>query len=298
MVETGGIMSARVISPCEAVAIRYRPNPLAGESLNIGVVLVCEDRRFVSCKMLDHWTRITSAFPNTDFVRLRQIAKALDAESRKCSPESGQAAFDFPKNTEEFLARVFVPDDGSIQFSDPVVGVTNDPTRSLEMLFDSYVDNHHKSNTRKSRTDGEVWTGFARAHLKPDQIKRLKPRDVTSENLTLHFDHGWKNGHLNVLQSISLDMQESKEILFKGQIWFSNALLVQPRDQGVEINLLVGMPLDSQSEAARVARHALAIIRKAKVGLSVYTEDEADSLAEKIKHDLETYPEKNEPTLS
>lgn len=295
MVETGGIMSERLIFPCEAVVIRYRPDPLAGESLNIGIVLVCEHQRFVRCKFVDQWGRITSAFPNTDFVHLRRIANALETESEKCAPKTKQASFDFPSTTKEFIERVFVPDDGSIQVSDTIAGVTTNPAQTLEALFDAYIGRYHKSQTKKSRTDQDVWAGFSKAHLKPEHAKRLKPKELKSENLTVSFEYSWKNGHINVLQALSLDMQDTREIIQKGQIWFANAALIQPTNQNAEINLLVGMPpVELANPPCVAAKQALSIMRKVAQGVSIYTEDQAGLLAGKIGQALEEHPQDEE----
>jgi hypothetical protein len=52
--------------PCQAIVVRYVHDIAVGESLNVGVALLCPARDFSGARFLDRWTRVTGAFQDAD----------------------------------------------------------------------------------------------------------------------------------------------------------------------------------------------------------------------------------------
>lgn len=124
-------------SPCEALVIGYRPDLVAAESLNIGVLLACPERHFLRAVFVSSFRRITAAFPYADDVLLRSIAKSIEDGCVSEAVASGTSSL----NTAEAVFRRLVPDTaGAIHIHRSITGITADPARTLREIFERHVE--------------------------------------------------------------------------------------------------------------------------------------------------------------
>lgn len=123
--------------PCQALIVRYAPEPASGEMLNIGVVLLSSGHSFMGSRFLGKWGRITRAFPDADEVHLRRIASAI---AKSCERHvSTQVPSTGPNDVVAAFDAAMPHDDASIVRSSPLMGITADPGRTLNELFERYV---------------------------------------------------------------------------------------------------------------------------------------------------------------
>ena len=140
---------------CQALIVRYAPEPASGEMLNIGVVLLSSGHSFMGSRCLGSWARLTQAFPEADEVHLRRVAAAIERSCEKYF--SVQLPLEMPGAdvVAAFNAAV-PPDDASIVHSAPIKGITADPLRTLDELFERYVSVRDAGDSRARRVDADM----------------------------------------------------------------------------------------------------------------------------------------------
>ena len=289
-------MSPEVKHPYEAVVVRYVPDVLTGESLNVGVVLVCPALEYADAAFLSRWTRVTNAFPNVEAPLLRRVASAVQNACVGCFQErSGQRPL-APRSEVVALVESVVPrDDASIQLSVPIRGATANPARLLHHLYRRYTtddqrDDHRETSERQTRQDIEIWQSFARRWRRADLLTQLVPHTVKTPHYDLHFERAWKNGVWNAAQALSFDLGDPGRIRDKATSWTGRVLTARPRNHNTLVHFLVGMPApDAPAPVHEAATDAFAILKE-NLGdtdqARVLTEDDSDTLAEKIATDL------------
>ena len=131
-------MAGSMKAPCQALIVRYSPDPACGEMLNIGVVLLSSQYRFLAARFLNRWARLTQAFPEAEKVHLARTASAIERSFEKqfTSQLSLQGT---PDSVTALFDAALPADDASIVRSTPISGVTSDPARTLTELFERYV---------------------------------------------------------------------------------------------------------------------------------------------------------------
>lgn len=263
----------------EAVVLRFVPDQGSGEALNVGVAMRTVDGAYYDFKQLTSFARVTSAFPHVHAPSLRSLLRAVDVATRRSLDGK------LPLATLGEALRSLVPDpDGSIQWSDPIRGVTPDAPATFAGLFDRFVDRNQKaSTTRVSRSDAQVEDALVKAlhdrgvNLEPHQL-----RSPTHQTMSREFRHCWKNGVWNCVEPISLDLMEPRSIQDKASLWVGNVRLLAPSKQDAKVILFVGLPDVARNEAHVAAEDALAALREQLGGERfVYREDQAEALVDR-----------------
>lgn len=284
-------MDPQVKVPCHAVAVRYVHDAATGEFLNIGVVLLCAARGYAGASFLSSYARITTAFPGADGVILRRVRDAIVNACAAWSARQGELFV--PGGDVASLVREAMPDEQGIALSPVIVGVTADPERTQRDLFRRYVDRYTNATEVQSRDDDDIWRAFTKRVREPSVLHKLQPRSLVSgdfPSLRVQLDHAWKNGSWHAAYPLSLDLSQRHVILSKATSLVTNLGEVRPRDQDMEVTVLVGLPSESAPEAVRAAaRDGFALLKKKLVDVArVLPETEADTLAEQMVNDLTT----------
>ncbi|MCB9662031.1 MAG: DUF3037 domain-containing protein [Polyangiales bacterium] len=271
-------------SPCEALVIGYRPDLVAAESLNIGVLVACPERNFLGAMFLPSFRRITAAFPAADKALLRGIAKAIETG---CEHEAQDTGSLFPTSAESFFRR-FVPDTaGAIRITRTVAGVTSDPAQTLRETFERHVSCEGPP-ARRTQSDDDLWRRFSTLLESRGLLAQETTHEVQGPNYTERFAHAWKNGVWHVAQPVSLDLTDSHRIRLKAIEWAGRLQMVEPALEGTKVYLLVGATGgdETQDEAAAAKQDALAILRD-KVErhqlATVVREDGMEELADRLQ---------------
>lgn len=124
--------------PFEYAVLRVVPRVERGEGVNVGVVVFCRTKRYLAAKIElgeRHTAALAALHPDLD---LEAVRAHLDSTEKIVAgdPEGGPLAkLDAP----ERFRWVTAPSSTMIQPSDVHGGVTEDPARSLEDLFERLV---------------------------------------------------------------------------------------------------------------------------------------------------------------
>jgi Protein of unknown function (DUF3037) len=124
----GGVTGAE---PYEYALIRVVPRVERGEAMNAGVILYCQQHRYLGCRILLDEDRLRALDPGTD---LAGVAAALGALEEGC--RSGPAMGQSPGVRFRWLTatRSTIVQPGPVHS-----GLTTDPAAELDRLFNDLV---------------------------------------------------------------------------------------------------------------------------------------------------------------
>lgn len=122
-------------SPFEYVLLRVVPRVERGEFINAGVVLYCQEKRFLDARLHLDPERLRNLDPNLD---PETVAAHLDAARRVCAggPEAGAVGLLPPVQRFGWLA---APRSTVVQPSPVHTGLADDPKEALEHLLEVMV---------------------------------------------------------------------------------------------------------------------------------------------------------------
>ena len=115
--------------------VRVVPSVERGERLNVGVVLFCRQRRFLGARVALDAERLRALSPQTDADAVRRHLEGI-VRVAEGDPEAGPIAA-LPQS--ERFGWLSAPASTIVQPSEVHTGLSVDPARTLDELFDELV---------------------------------------------------------------------------------------------------------------------------------------------------------------
>jgi len=270
--------------PYTYVLLRYRHDPLAGECVNVGVVLHSAATAFVGVRVRKTMGRLGKVFPG---ISRSDLSASLNAIERAVvalapSPDGGLFSPDIADAAE--LARRSLPaDDSSYIWGELCSGMADDPERTLDYLYRRFVSRFDEDATVR-RDDAAVWQPVRDRLSMRNVLHRLEPKTIVSPIDEVQFAYAWKNGSWHCYQALSFDLASSETIREKAARWSGHMLGASKSPDGVKPYFIVGAPGDEALEPDY--RRAIALLRASPLAPSVYEEDDVDELIDEIVADM------------
>ena len=265
--------------PFTYVVLRYVHDNAAGESLNVGVLLVSAEGEYVDCRLERHTGRLSAAFRDFDAAFHRRAMRSLEYESKAIRHRAlhGQRSL-FPFDNAGKLIRAVWPDIGlNYQASDVKAGAAKELDRALDALFERFVTSQEPDRRgRRRRDDEDVWRDVSK-RLPMRIAARLQAATVEAPPFRFKFEHAYQNGKLHIVEPLSFDMLEPDTVRDKSLRWVGFSLHLKPFVG--TLNLVVEGP--DSPEVGPAYRSALVILRNSA---DVYEIAQTDRLATTLEH--------------
>lgn len=275
--------------PYSFTVLRYVHDIVAGEFVNVGVVLFAPTTKFLSARCTARYGRLTKMFSDINGEHFRRttrfIQERLDDIGDKLQKE---LPFDqLPKSVKGFAAQILPVDDSSLQFAPEGFGITDDPQKTLEQLYHRYVEKYQEKQERHSRSDDDIWRKFKLTFEGKKVLEHLKPHKIVGKNYDYEFKHCWKNECWHAQQPISFDLVEPEDIINKALLWVGRIDNLIDGDEKFKLNILLGTPQDKQQNAIFIK--AQNILHKMQCDHDFIGEDQAEDYAEKLRQEIEAH---------
>jgi hypothetical protein len=261
------------------VVLKYCHDLSAGELLNIGVLIHAPMQNFVGLRMKSSAARIARTFPNLNVSAYKKSVRAI---------ERGISGFNknhldlfATKLTAKHIFEQIIPSsDGSITAGELRFGLSADPERTLEKLFQKFVLQFEKQSKHR-RDDAAVWRPI-RNRLDELKIANfLESKTIRSQLDSVSFEHAWKNGAWHCYQPVSFDLTTEDYIRQKAAKWAGHLLALQGTDDDFLPYFFVGKP---DNEALLDAYHdAIEILKLSPAKVQVFEEKDSDELVSQIE---------------
>ncbi len=184
---------------CEFQLIRYVPDPVKNEFVNIGVLLRASDGERSLLRFTRDWSRVRCLDPDADIPMLEALE--IEVSQRLL----GQSA-DHPKPIRALLEGSL---SNGIQITEAKAHLAETFLTGIEDLMRLYIDTprRERSLRRGGRTAlvAAMRTRFEEAGVWALMRKQIAAADYTRAGDPLRIDCGYRNGVVKMFQAISLE---------------------------------------------------------------------------------------------
>jgi len=260
---------------CEFFLLRYVPDAVKNEFVNIGVVLLESGSGFAEARFASDWQRVRCLDPDADLEMLAALQ------------ESVQAQLSSTQDRERLLRVMNESFSSLIQVSAPSACETESPAHEIGQLAQMYVETAHAVHGRqvsgRQRIYSQMREAFEGAGVWSLMRRRIPVADYTHKGDPLKLDCGYRpNGVVRFFHAVSLsnDMDTAKILAFSfPQIARGFAEREQMK---AELTAVVEDGLDRGDDATSFA---LAMLERSRI--NVARQSELPRLADRARQELQ-----------
>ena len=137
--------------------LRYIHDVVSGESLNVGVVMHAPAASFLKVRTRKTIGRLKQAFPDLDRAAFAEAMQAIDRGFSAIAKQASKVSLTNAQTDARTHALKVLPDDESaLQWSPTGVGLTADPPRTFERLYERYVTRYDSTPVKHRSDQGEI----------------------------------------------------------------------------------------------------------------------------------------------
>jgi hypothetical protein len=276
---------------CEFFLIRYVPDPVKNEFVNIGVLLResgGDGGRESAVRFTRDWRRVRCADPDADVSAL----EGLETEWRQRLLERGEGERPILAVLRDSLSN-------NVQVTDAQGCLADNLSSGMENLMRMYVEPRKREPV--SRRGGRqaihdaMRTQFERAGVWDLMRKRIAAASYTRPGDRLRIDCGYRpNGVIRMFQAISLegDLETAKVLAFSASALREGVRRVE--QAGLELTAIV-QPLgvwadrtegEAEADGDRVAQYRFAVETMEREAIRVMTTGDLPRIAETARREL------------
>lgn len=269
--------------------LRYVHDVLTGEFVNVGVILFAPKAGAFKFKTRTTIGRLRGVFPDIDRASFVSAMHAVRRGLQRIEKEECSAGFLASSGDAAAVARKAVTkDDSSLQLSPCGTGLTDNPEKTIDQLYNRFVARYDTRN-RHGRSDDDVWRPVRQKLEERHLAQRLQEKSIGGSVDEIVFRHAWKNGLWHVYEPVSFDLADADGIKAKAREWLGHlsAVVADGSAEQFKPHFIVGAP---QNPALTDAFHtAIAILNKAPNNPEIFGEDQIDTLVAQIEDEVRAH---------
>lgn len=195
---------------CEFQLIRYVPDPVKNEFVNIGVLLRAADGGQTGLRFTRDWKRVHCLDPDAD----TEMLEALEGE---IGHRLGTQPPDHPKPIRGVLEASF---SNGVQITESKAYLAESFLTGLEELMRLYVEPPKRERQQRRGGRAAIYaamrTSFEDAGVWESMFKKFAVSPFTFRGDPLHIDCGYRNGGMKMFHAVSLEsgLDEAKLLCF------------------------------------------------------------------------------------
>lgn len=255
---------------CEFTLLRYVPNIVRGEFVNIGVLLYDPlGNRLFPPRLLEDFRRVRRLHPWADLDVLATLEKQIEAET----PAPAGPLPAYLERLQQFS--------NALEFTEPKAVLTGDPEAELDRLYETYVvEPKYPSRAAAMVERTRAWirsqlnTALRRAGLWEKLERGVRVEKFTHRGDRFRFDFGYRrNGNLGFLQTLALEREVDRAKVLAYTMERINARLGAERLAATCTAIVEARPENETAElSARIlAEQSIALVPVAE--LDAFTAD-------------------------
>jgi len=144
----------------------------------------------------------------------------------------------------EIAVTVLPRDDSSLQWSEMGSGLTENPSATLEKIYNRVVQSYDQGQRASGRSEEEVWRKYRRDLEEKHVLSRLVPKTIVSQSKDdeIEFQHAWQNQQWHCIEPVSFDLMEADSIKDKAHRWLGQIASVRDSTEPFKLYMLLGEP--------------------------------------------------------
>jgi len=194
---------------CEFFVLRYVPDVVKGEFVNVGILMLESDAGFADLRLTRDWRRVRCLDPSVDVGMLEALERDL------------RARLLIVQDRERLLRTLEDSLSGVLQLSPATGCLTDDPRKELEEIASMYLETRRVGEKREAsgrqRIYGEMRAAFEQAGVWPHMRQGIAAEQYTHKGDPLKIDCGYRpNGEVKLFHAVSLasDANVAKVLAF------------------------------------------------------------------------------------
>jgi len=263
---------------CEFFLVRYVPDPVKNEFVNIGVLLREAGRpESAVLRFTKDWSRVRCVDPDADTAML----EALESEIRRRLLEDGQPVMKVLEDSFSNLLQI-TPSKACLAESVPV---------ELDQLMALHVETRKRETaTRRSgraAIHARMRTEFERAGVWDLLLKRIVAANYTRPGDPLRIDCGYRpNGIIRMFHAVSLegDSELAKVLAFSAPALVEGVRRVENAE--LQLTAVVEPVRDRADDVEQLAQYRFAVEAMEAQKIRVLTISDMGRVAETAKREL------------
>jgi len=198
--------------PCDFSLIRYVPDPVKNEFVNIGVLVRphAGDPAAAALRFTRDWSRVRCADPDADI----EMLEAMETEMRRRLTETSS-------DTKTLLAVIDDSFSHLLQLTEPKACLAENLAAEMDELMRLYVEPRHEKARQalrgRQRIVRRIRSAFEHAQVWDLMTKRIAASRYTRPGDSLKIDCGYRpNGVVKMFHGVSLegDVELAKVLAF------------------------------------------------------------------------------------
>ena len=268
--------------------IRYVHDHFTSEFVNVGVVLFSKEHKFLGCKTIRKYQRITHLFPEANGKTIARILRYIEQKVKSESQKLNEL-FSLPDQLDAILNQVISNDNNAFQFTSSKAAIDIDLNAALEDLYTQLVEKYYLNDEDKQTlTDDDVWKLKYKTYFeKYGLTTRLKSHEVTVPNDVISFGMSWKNEIWHSYEPLSFELKKKDSIKEKVYKWTGKLQALKQADEALHISFLTSINPKHKELMSFVKEYLQA--SNGNLQIDVVTEDQAENVAKSIQQQMELH---------
>ena len=226
-------MADHPLSQCEFFLLRYVPDAVKNEFINIGVVLVesSGNASYADVRFTGDWRRVRCLDPGADI----EMLEALERDIRARLQVSTEQRAELMQQVRNSLSN-------TIQLDEPKPVLAQEPARELDRLAKDYLETHRvparETRTGRSAIYREMRDAFEQAGVWPLMKQDIAIGKLTGSRDPLKLDCGYENGRFRFFHAITLDENATSSKVLAFSFPDLRAALQKQRSKAADLTAL------------------------------------------------------------
>ncbi len=204
------------LKQCSVYLVHYVPDPVRGESINIGMFLYSPQDNYLGCLFTDDFRRVRRFHPQADLDFLRELQQDFEQQIE----DHGEELPSYLNWMEQSFSNL-------VQLSPARTCLLRDPAAEIESLFDRYVGARIEGPLRvdtRLRIKQRLRLSLVQAGLWEHLERGIPAARWTQPGDPFAFDFGYRpaevagkpNGHIKLIHALSLkrDVELAKVLVY------------------------------------------------------------------------------------
>ncbi|MCC5934452.1 MAG: DUF3037 domain-containing protein [Balneolales bacterium] len=232
------------MKPYEYQILRYVPDQVSGEFLNVGVILYGNAEQELYAEFASSRQRMSAFFQGIESAHILKRLRNMQAKAAGFQKQLKQELV-FPSNRSvTFFAEQLIPkDDSALQFSEVKKGIALSAAAAFEDLKYRLLFKWTMIKGVDYRSDTDVWKERYKIFFENAGIaEKLVARTVTTKSDSIAFEQAYKNGIWNYFQPLNLNLKKDESIRNKVYKWRGILSEIGTADEALKVIFLTEMP--------------------------------------------------------
>ena len=271
--------------PCEFLLVRYVPDPVKNEFVNIGVMLRDGGRPDVTqVRFTKDWARVRCVDPDADI----EMLEAMETEMRRRLAEPGADAAPLMKAMEDSFSHL-------LQITEPKACLAENMAAEMDQLMRLYVE-PRREKARQALSGRQAIARSMRTRFEHAQVWDLMRRRIAAAAYTrpgdpLKIDCGYRpNGVVRMFHAVSLhtDVELAKVLAFSAPALRSGVERLEQAE--LELTAIVEPLRDGRGEPGededRIEQYRFGVETMEAEKIRVLTVNDLERVAETARREL------------